>query len=174
MLFMAIAAVCYGLAEDQFRCVNRCQQGVLVAEDLLDHALSGEPPSNFYDRARRGAWYEYMGDFALIAREVADEHVTVRYSDDESPGDLYERAKEIYVEAGDPGLTAVEADNDRALTFFTFVARGADFDLSQLETMRTYETEATLSEWIDYKHQELPKLLADLLATGEWEQMWGN
>ncbi len=174
MLSMAIAAVCNGLDGDDYCCVNRCQQGVLVAADLLDRALSDEPPSNFDDRAQRGAWYEYMGDFALIAREVADEGVTVRYSDDERPGDLYVRAREVYREAGDPGLTAVEADNDRALTFFTFVARGAEFDLLEFETMREYETEATLSEWVQYKEETLPELIADVLESGEWQHMWDD
>lgn len=173
LLYMAVASVCYGLADDEYRCINRCQQGILVAEDMLDHAPSVEP-SNRFHRANRGTWYEYIGDFVLIGHAVTDERLDVRRSNAASTDELYDRAKEVYSDAGDPGLMAIEDVNNLSLTFFTFVARGADFDLSEFEAMREYETEATLSEWVDYKRKNLPGMIADLIASGEWQNMWDD
>ncbi|MFC7079131.1 hypothetical protein [Halorussus caseinilyticus] len=82
--YLLNAATCYRLGGCTDRARNRCQQGVLIAEELLDRTknIGG---TTAYDRARYAAWYEFIGDFRVVG--ILTEKVSA-----------YERAEQIYFE----------------------------------------------------------------------------
>lgn len=54
------AALCYRQANYMDRCRNRCQQGVLIAEDFRLYVVE--------DTGRRGLLAEFIGDFKTVGR----------------------------------------------------------------------------------------------------------
>lgn len=147
------AGICYLLHGKPDRCENRCRQGILVAEDMVDRALAKPTPDNFYDQARRGAWYEYVGDFRVLAHiEGADE--------------AYDLALEIYNDAGDPETGFSEQEHMWLMAFFQSVAEAVGYDREEWNTVRT---DYKLSEWLEYKRTRLPNLIDKLAKSGEWK-----
>lgn len=140
--YLLLAATCYRRGSQINRAKSRCQQGILFAEELLDRT-KGIGGSASYDRARYGAWYEYIGDFQLIG------HFNYKV-------DAYERAKRIYFEEGDPPVAHREQEHMWLIEFFDQVA-GETNDYS--EDWRRILQEYTFSEWIEYKQEHLPKIL---------------
>ncbi|MFC7046963.1 hypothetical protein ACFQH6_17540 [Halobacteriaceae archaeon GCM10025711] len=147
------AATCYRLAGDERTCRYRCQVGALLAEEIGERLLARSTPENAYDNARRGAWFEFVGDFRLLGGlDGAD--------------DAYERAKEIYREAGDPETADSEVVHGVLLGYFYDVAAavGHDTETFNLEVSLRYP----FSEWVEYKQAYLPDLLDTLFEQGEW------
>lgn len=149
------AATCYRLGDRLERCQNRCQQGILVAEDMAERALATDEPSNHYGKARRGAWFEYVGDFQLLGRL-------------NSPGNAYEKAKEIYRDAGDPDLAIIEQEHMRLTWYFKRVAKPTGLDLDEFYRMQHHANEGSLTQWVDYKQDHLPELIESLLSMDNW------
>jgi hypothetical protein len=68
---------------------NRCETGILRAEDMSGRALSGPMPERDIHHADRGGWQEAIGLFCLGGNfDGVDE--------------AYDRAFEVYEAAGDP------------------------------------------------------------------------
>lgn len=149
--FLLLAGTCYRLGDRMGRARNRCQQGILIAEELLDRTrrLDG---SSAYDKSRYAAWYEYIADFHLV-------------SDFDGSMDAYERAKQVYLDEGDPPLAHREQEHMWLTEFSEEVLFGIGYDM---DAWRAFLREATFSEWVEYKQNQLPDALDILTSQSEW------
>jgi len=152
------AALCYRLASRRGRCQNRAKQGILIAEDMLDRVFVGDPPDNHYDRARRGAWHEYIGDFQLMA-DLAD------------PTDAYEQAIAVYEDAGDPGTGYAEQEHGFLIWLYQSVGSAVGCDIDPIDTGLN---DLTFSDWVAMKRENLPSFLTDLDDQATWPTMSGE
>lgn len=146
------AAICYRVGGRSDRCRTRCRQGELIAEEMIDRVFSMDPPEYHYDRARRGVWYEYLGDFRCIG-EIGD------------PDRAYERAIVVYEDAGDPGTECSEQEHGYTMAVYREVARAVDQDPGPIDSMRN---ELTLTDWVAAKRETYPSLLDELDERGKW------
>jgi len=139
--YLLFAATCYRRGGQTDRAKNRCRQGIIFAEELLDRTkdVGG---STSYDRARYAAWYEYIGDFQLIGSL-------------EDKVNAYERAKQIYIDEGDPPLAHREQEHMWLIDFFSQMIEETDDDLGE---WRNILQEYTFSEWVDYKQENLSSI----------------
>ena len=130
------------------------------AEAELRHAEDGAPQQverdadddGGQDRARRGAWYEYIGDFRCIG-EIGD------------PDTAYEHAIAVYEEAGDPDTECSEQEHWYTMAVYREVARAADTDPGPIDSM---DDDRTLSDWVERKRTTYPSLLAELSTDDEF------
>lgn len=149
---LLLAATAYKVAGRDQLCENRCRQGILIAEDVSERALAGSTPSNIYDDAKRGVWQEYIGDFRLVAGlDGADE--------------AYDRATNVYVEAGDPETSYAEQETGWIMAYFREVARPTGMDV---ETLSEVQMRYPMSEWVAFKRDHLPEALETLVKRGSW------
>lgn len=150
--FFLLAGTCYRIGDKPNCMDNRCQQGILIAEELLDRTenIGG---STAYDRARYAAWYEYIGDFYLVGNI-------------DGATELYERAKQVYIDEDDPPLAHREQEHMWLTEFMEQILYGVNKDISD---WRRFLREATLSEWIEFKKAHLPDALEALTSQSEWE-----
>ena len=136
----------YRLAGLPSRSRNRCDIGILVAEDVRSR-VSDEPiPENFYDHARRGVWDEFIGDFRVIGRY-------------DNSCEAYDAAQEIYRDAGDPSTEFAEQEHLRLLEYFRSVAKQAEYSTEILDELNSG---MVLSNWVDLKRIHLPEILDEL------------
>jgi len=147
------AVVCYRLGDQFSRAVNRSRQGILIAEDVLDRVLAAETPENVYDRARRGALYEFIGDFRVVG-------------DLDGADEAYDAAVEIYEEAGDPTTGYSEQERMRLMDFLDLVGTAVGEELEA--SWRTGQHNSTFTEWVAYKRDQLPSVVTELMALGTW------
>jgi len=152
------AATCYRIAGDDFRAQNRCDIGVLLAEDYLEY-IEAEYMGNdeiepyWFAEIRVGAWHEFIGDLRTIAeRDDAEE--------------AYEQAKEIYGE-GEAEFCMGEKEHTRLAAFFRKVREAVESDISY-ESIEYQPLGPTFVDWIEYKRERLPALLNRLEEMGEW------
>lgn len=139
------AAICYRVGDRMDRSRNRCRQGILIAEDMIDRVFDMVPPTNFYDRARRGVWYEYIGDFRCIG-------------DLRDPAAAYEKAIEVYEAADDPDTMYSEQEHSYTMAVYREVAKAVDRDPGPIDDMCN---ELTLSDWVEQKRETYPSLLME-------------
>lgn len=145
------AALCYRIGGRMDRCENRCRQGTLIAEDMIDHVFESDP-EYYWDRARRGCWYEHIGDFRVIGR--MDDAATA-----------YERAIEIYRTEGDPDTYLAEEEHIPLMELFRFISEAADRDHSPIDER---ENGMTFTDWVRHKQEELPVLIETLCERQQW------
>lgn len=151
---LAYAATCYRLIGDDFRVQNRCDLGILLAEDYFEFIDRQEFEAGSFADLRRGAWPEFIGDLRVIAhRESAD--------------DAYEQAIEIYRSAGDWPFAYGEQEHMRLAGFYRNVRRGLGHDIP-MDAPEQQSLNITFSEWVEYKRERLPDLLEQLEQQGEW------
>lgn len=149
---LLLGSVCYRLANKEATCINRCEQGILIAEDLNDRHLPGPEDEYWFERARRGVWYEYIGDFRTVAGiDGADT--------------AYDEAKTIYRKGKDPETGFAEQEHMRLLEFFEQVA---GLDPMEDEDWHRIRQDMPFTHWVDYKAEVLPKKLDELYERGEW------
>lgn len=150
--FLLLAATCYRLGGQMDRAMNRCQQGILIAEELLDRTkeLGG---SSAYDRSRYAAWHEYIADFRLVGEL-------------DGTSESYEQAKRAYLDEGDPPFAHREQEHIWLAEFFELVLLGTSHDT---EEWRVFRREATFSEWVEYKQDQLPDALDALVSQSSWD-----
>lgn len=146
------ASTCYRLGDLQQRCVDRCQMGVLIANEMRERVHDREPPDNFYERARRGVWDEFVGDFRIIAGF-------------DDPDAAYARAQKTYRDAGDPRTGYAEQIHIGLMGFVQRIEMGLGHDMDPWSNIRS---EITLSEWVEYKREHLAEFLEELVKQGEW------
>lgn len=146
------SAVCHRLATQPDRAQRRCEQGVLIATEITDRTASIDPPENGYDRARRGAWFEYVGDFRLLS--ASGEHETA-----------YDEAIDIYQAADDPLTGYAEWEHMNLMGLFNDVSAGGGHD--RIDWV-TFDPERTLTEWVSYKTERFETYLDDLLKQDDW------
>jgi hypothetical protein len=152
---ICFAAICYRIVGDQFRVQNRCDVGILLAEDYINHIEGEKFEDGSFADLRRGAWPEYIGDCRMIAdREGADM--------------AYDRAIEIYRSAGDIDFVYGEREHNYLTKLFTNIKRGAGYEISEDAPERQPLGGPTFTEWVRYKRKHLPGFLEDLDKKGAW------
>jgi hypothetical protein len=147
------AALCYKLAGEDGRCQNRCGQGILVAEDMHRWVHENTDPSYEYDRARRGEWKEFVGDFRTIA------------GDEEAAVTAYDEARSIYEIASKIDLEMVEEEQRWLMQFYRELIRGSGGNVQDWYDQRA---KLTLPQWIDHKRIHLSRYYDRLLEKGKW------
>ncbi|MBO4249197.1 hypothetical protein IL252_15370 [Halomicrobium sp. IBSBa] len=148
------AATCYRIAGNDFRTQNRCDIGILLAEDYAAYLADRDfEPGTFAD-LRRGAWPEFIGDLRTIAqRDDAD--------------DAYDRAIEIYDSVGDWEFVYGEQEHIRLASYYRDVRRGlGDKIPDDAPEAKGFGT--TFAEWVAYKRERLSDLLNALEAQQAW------
>ncbi|MFC4550505.1 MULTISPECIES: hypothetical protein [Halorussus] len=152
--FFLLAGTCYRLGGQPDRAVARCEQGILIAEELLDRTKDFDG-STAYDTARYGAWYEYIGDFRLVGGS-------------DGAMEAYEQAKQVYLDEDDPPLAHREQEHMWLTEFWKQVACSVGYDADEWQK---FVREATLSEWVEFKQNRLPDALDTLTSESEWSML---
>lgn len=132
---------CNGIAGREVRRQNRASIGVLIAEDIIDREPSKEFRDQF-DRSRKGAWYEFIGDFKLTGNLGPHEV-------------WYEKAEQEYRQHGDPSVSLAEQEHLNLFTFYRVVMNHSECD----ESEQIPPEGATFSDWIEMKRSNLPSLI---------------
>lgn len=147
------ACLCYRLADQPRQCHFAATLGICLAEEYAARADEQSEPSHPPDKAERGVWHEFVGDFRLVAG-----------LDDASTA--YDRAKDHYRAAGDPFADFGEGPIGVAQAVFstTVLVAGADYDLI------TDSTQGRLTDWVDYKRTHLPDLIDGIVDSGVWHE----
>lgn len=141
---LAHAAICYKLSEAPGRCKNRCQQGLLIAEDLEENVAEAEP--------QKGLMYELAGDFKLIG-DIG------QYSQE------YERAEQIYARYESDSLRwQAESEFEVGIAPFIRVVQSVDHTIERYSRVRS----SSLLVRINYKSDHFPELLEELIESGKW------
>lgn len=146
------AAICYRVGNRPNRCQNRCEIGILVAEDVHQRVFDEERPENAYDRARRGVWQEYIGDFRHIGR-IND------------PDEAYQNAIDVYEDAGDPDTFYSEQEHCYTMAVYREVARSVGRDCGPVDSV---SNDLTLGTWVQKKRETYVSMLTELEERGEW------
>lgn len=141
------ACTCYRIGGAGQWCTNRARLGELLAEEWAERAFSGEEPSHAFDRAERGVWYEYIGDFRTVGQ----------FGDIDA---AYEQAKKVYRDAGDPNANLYEQRHGSNMAFFKSVATASDKNMDEVYSVLKRES---FSTWVEYKQEQLPKLLETVI-----------
>jgi hypothetical protein len=149
--FLLFAATCYRLGGRLDRAQNRCQQGVLVSNELLDRTEDRDGVAA-YDKVRYAAWHEYVGDFQLVGAL-------------DDGADAYQQAKRVYLDGGDPPLAHREQEHMWLVDFFEQVVYNGGHGG---EDWKAFLREATLSDWVERKEERFPVALENLDSQTEW------
>lgn len=144
------ATLCYALAGRESERANRSRIGVLVAENAVEHLREQDLPSE-YDRAKVGAWCEFVGDFRLIGGLGGYD-------------EWYDQAEQVYRDAGDPSSSLAEQAHLNLFTFYRLVRRGVGVNNTQEAT-----DGVSLTKWLSLKRSDLPSDLSTLM---EREPQW--
>jgi len=163
--YLLQASMCFRLAGSERKLERTRDLCVTLALDQaeshtpypVDSDEKKEKPWYRYDLAIEGAWYEYAGDVRVIA-------------DDPAAETAYDNAREIYIETGDLDLSYVEQPHNRLFDFYRYVSKGVGYDepSSCVDDMFQIATDATLTDWLAYKRDTLPKFVDVLSRRGEW------
>lgn len=136
------AAVCYRLGAELRRGQNRCEQGILIAEDLRDNL--------FEDDLSRGAMWEQIGDFRTIG-------------DLNGATDAYETARKRYSSSGDPMEYACTEEFDATINIFDRLAEAVDHEMSWVKF------KSSQLNRVDCKITEFASILKNVLQESQWE-----
>lgn len=141
------ACTCYRIGGADQWCRNRARLGELLAEEWAQRVFTKPEPSYDFDRAERGVWYEYIGDFRTVG-QLGD------------PDPMYARAKEIYRDAGDPMANLAETPQKANISYFNSLARAAGKDMEEVYSITK---NGTFSEWVEYKQKHLVGILETII-----------
>lgn len=75
----------------------------------------------------------------------------------------------MYREADDPKLAVIEREHMRLVELLRKIGVAAEYDLEELYSLQQHYDGGTLTDWLDYKREHLPKVLERLLAQEEWQ-----
>lgn len=148
---LLLASVCYRLAGLTGRCRNRCKQGILIAEDMNSRHLPVPEDEYWYERARRGVWYEFIGDFRMVGELGGSQ-------------DAYEKAKQIYRQGKNPETGSAERENMELIYFYKQVASPEE----SVKDWDEIELRFSFTEWVDFKADSLQAELEELDKVKEW------
>lgn len=150
--YLSKACVCYAITGMNSRQKNRAQHGILIAEDMIERFESTDFEADF-DAMRKGAWFEYVGDFMLL-------------SGNKGYDEWYERARETYLKYNDPPVGQSEQDHRRLIRFFELLLD--DLPGEELEEWHNEKAFATFSEWIEFKRHRISEALDTIIERGRW------
>lgn len=145
------AALCYRIEGQIERCENRCRQGILIAEEMLDRVFETTPDSE-WGRARRGIWHEYIGDFRTLAGLPGSDAA-------------YSRAEAVYRRNGDPETSYAEEEHPLMFNFYRSVVGAVEQDPGPFDSVAST---LTFSEWVGVKRNRLAEAIEVLCDRGEW------
>lgn len=133
------AALCYRRAGNMDRCQNRCQQGVLIAEDFQSYVVDGTE--------RRGLLSEFIGDFKTLGELTGG-------------SEAYTDAIQAYVDA-DIAYT-IEWDSNKLadinLEFFQHTLSRSD-----IKEPDDVELPYDFKGRVEYKREMLDTIISDLV-----------
>ena len=157
LYYLLHSVVCYRLGTLSERARLRCEQGILVAQDMQERLQHKSTLENDFDRARAGAWDEFIGDFAVLA---------------DSPDratEAYDAARATYTEAERFSLGVAEQEHMNLIAFYEDLARILDEDMEEW-----YDRRASLSfpEWIDHKRDQLPEFYETVIKRYPPGEAW--
>lgn len=146
------AALCYRICEQMERCENRCRQGILIAEEMVDRVFDMDPGSE-WGRARRAIWHEFIGDFRTIAGLDGSDAA-------------YSRAASEYRRNGDPETSYAEEEHPPIFNFYRSVVGAVEQDPGPFDTVTST---LTFSQWVELKRSRLGEAIEILCDRGEWD-----
>lgn len=146
---LLMAGVCYWAGEEERRRKNRCEQGVLITEDLREYETR-------YD-AEVGVMHEFEGDFKLIGGLGGWEK-------------SYDNACETYSKCENPLGWNSDPPFSSNIKFLKDLARasGEEVDLGSSLWQEIINTSFTAR--IEYKRKNLQKLIKKIAEDG-WQDV---
>lgn len=150
---LIVGAACLRYQKRIDQCQNRCWQGVYLSEAVAEKAMALPRASNAYDQSVRGVWFEFAADFRAVG-DLPDST------------EAYDRAEEVYRDAGDPKTAAFEQYHLSVAVLPKLLFRGTDADTDELEDV--LYVGPTLTDWIDFKRRRLPNVLERLDRQQDW------
>lgn len=146
------ASTCYRVAGQEAWCRNRAQIGALFADELAERAFARPEPPHAFERAQRGVWHEYVGDFRTVG-DLGDADAA------------YERAKETYRAWDEHGTGGAEQPQMAIMGYFESVAIAAGADMDEVyEDTRNQ----SFADWVEYKQERLPEYLNTIVENGSY------
>lgn len=145
------AAICYRVAGKPDTCRNRCEQGILIAEDVIDRVFRTDP-DYYVDRARRGIWYEHVGDFRTIGGI-------------EDPDAAYDEAIAVYRDGNDPDTFYADQEQMPVMELYRSIAEAAGRDTALIDTM---DNDMTFVDWVEHKRETYGDLVEAICERGSW------
>lgn len=140
------AGVCYRLAGEEKRSKNRCEQGVLIVEDLRDFVFEHD--------VQIGLTYELTGDFRVVGELGGYE-------------ESYDTAREYYVDCENPFGWMGEPEFELPAIFFFRLASSIDYPIDDRTASEIRNT--SLTRRVDYKSEHLPDVVRQVVEDGHFE-----
>lgn len=148
---MLAAGLCFRLADSLPQCQNRCEQGLLAVEELIEQgALFRESD----EKPRVGLLHEMIGDLRLFG-ELGDHD------------EAYAVAEKQYEEVSSQRNWQSEPEFDSLIRTLVELARSTDYGLDKRTEERILHK--TLLDRIKYKRKHYPSIIEEVLADGTWE-----
>lgn len=144
------AALCFRLENSLNRCQNRCEQGLLFVEELLD---DDEFVREADENPRVGLLYEIIGDLRL-------------FGELEGYDDAYLTAKEHYDGVSSQRGWQSEPEFDSLIRTLVELAKSTDYGLDE-QTEKQILHKSLLAR-IEYKRKHYPSIIEEVLADGTW------
>lgn len=139
------AAASFRLVDEEHRCRFCCEQGILLAEDQIKSTNWDELEE--FDAALRGGWWEYIGNFRVVAG--LDGVVKA-----------FDTAEEIYLEHDDPEFIA-ERIHINLDSFVCDIAEIAGYDMGEYEMQFHVTTDPEnpkrFTEWVAFQREHVPE-----------------
>lgn len=146
--YLLKAALCYHLDEQPERSINRCRQGILIAQDLRNV---------WSDEIHIGLTHEYEGDFQVIGDIAGSE-------------DSYSHARNCYKKCTDTTQAISwlgEAEFENPIVTVLQFAESADYPVDD-ETATAIRV-SDLMERIDFKLKHFPSIIQAVLEDGHFD-----
>jgi hypothetical protein len=140
------AAICYRLAGEENRSKNRCEQGVLIVEDLQEFVFEHD--------VQIGLTYELTGDFQVIGELGGYE-------------ESYDTAREHYVDCENPFGWMGEPEFELPAVFFLRLANSTEYPIDDRTASEIRNT--SLTRRVDYKSEHLPDVVRQVVEDGRFE-----
>lgn len=143
---MLAAALCFRLTDSLDRYRNRCKQGVLFVEDIIEYDGLNETP-------RVGLLHEMIGDLKL-------------FGEFDGYDDYYLRAAKQYSNVDSHRGWQAEPEFDSLIRTVVELAKSTNYGLDN----RTEEKilHDSLTARIKYKREHFPSIVAEILEDGTW------
>jgi len=150
---LGLASACLRHIGRTEECRSLCWQGVYISKVIGERVITKPRSSYDYDQAKRGVWFEFAGDFKLVGDLPEKE-------------DAYDRAREVYVNAGNPER-GVEQIPVLATLLTKSVVRGTGMDTEEMEAL-DQEPINQFTKWLKFKQRRLPMALERLDEQESW------
>jgi hypothetical protein len=148
---MLAAALCFRLENSLDQCQNRCKQGLLFIEDLLNHDGFAQ---EIDEKPRIGLLYEMIGDLRL-------------FGEFEDYDDAYLTAKDHYGGVNSQRGWQSEPEFDSLIRTLVELAKSTDYGLDERTEKQILHK--SLLDRIEYKRKHYPSIIQEVLTDGTWD-----